>query len=157
MQLTAGGLFIIEALFSILTAAVYVNHDSMLRVMQTVGLDLPQGTDAETAATAAVVSAWIAVIVIAAIEVVAAMGSYLGWRWMFWGALVLLGVGAIGSITNFFSLGLHPMSLVPDWALAVDRVLSVAAFALFVWMLISVIRLGPWAMKKGRVRAALEK
>ena len=141
MRLAAAGLFVVEAVFSILTTAAYVNHDSMLRVMQTVGLDLLPGTDVETAATAAVVSTWITVIVIAAIEVVAALGSYLGWRWMFWAALVLLGVGAIASI-------FPNNSPIPEWALAVERVLSIAAFALFAWMLIGVIRFGPWAMKK---------
>lgn len=141
MQLAAVGLFVAEVVFSILTTAAYVNHDSMLRVMQTVGLDLPQGTDVDTAATAAVVSTWITVIVIAAIEVVAALGSYLGWRWMFWAALVLLGVGAIAAI-------FPNNSPIPEWALAVDKMLSIVAFALFVWMLIGVIRFGPWAMKK---------
>jgi hypothetical protein len=142
MQLTVAGLFVVEAVFSILTTASYVNHDSMLRWVQTVGLDLPQGTNVDTAATAAVVSTWIMVSVIAAIGVVAALGSYLAWRWMFWAALVLLGFGAIGE-TAFPRAGPFP-----EWALVVDRVLSIAAFALFVWMLIGVIRFGPWAMKK---------
>lgn len=156
MQLAAAGLFVVEAVFSILTSAVYVNHDSMLRVIQadkaliaaSEGTAIPRGTDVETAVTAAIVFTWVVVIVIAAIEVVTAVGSYLGWRWIFWAALALLGVGAIGAITNANTLANPDTSPIPRWALGVDEVLSIAAFALFVWMLISVIRLGPWAMKK---------
>jgi hypothetical protein len=139
MQLAAAGLFVVGAVFSIVTTAAYVNHDSMLRVLQTAGFDLPQGTDVDTAATAAVVSTWIAVIVIAAIEVIAALGSYLGWWWMFWAALVLLGVGAIVAIA------FPDTAPIPRWAPAIE---SIAAFALFIWMLIGLIRFGPWAMKK---------
>ncbi len=139
MQLAAAGLFVVGAVFSILTTAAYVNHDSMLHVLQTAGLDLPQGTDVDTAATAAVVSSWIVVIVIAAIEVIAALGSYLGWRWMFWAVLVLLGVSAIVAIA------FPNTSPIPGWVPAIE---SIAAFALFIWMLIGLIRFGPWAMKK---------
>jgi len=139
MQLAAAALFVVEAVFTILTTAVYVNHDSMLRVLFKLRLDLPQGTNVDTAATAAVVSTWIVVIVIAAIEVIAALGSYLGWRWMFWAALVLLGVGAIVPIA------FPDTAPIPRWVSAIE---SIAAFALFIWMLIGLIRFGPWAMKK---------
>ncbi len=148
MQLAAAGLLVVEAVFSILTSAVYVNHDSMLRAIQTRGLDNPPGADVDTLVTAAIVSTWIVVIVIAGIEVVAALGSYMGWRWIFWAALVLLGVGAIGAITNLGILANPGTSPIPGWALAVDQVLSIAAFALFIWMLIGLIRYGPWAMKR---------
>ncbi len=140
MRLAAAGLFLGGAAFSILTTAAYVNHDSMLRVLQTAGRDLPpQGTDIDTAATAEVLSTWIMVVVIAAIQVVAALGSYLGWRWMFWAALLMLGVGAIVAIA------FPDTAPIPRWVPAID---SIAAFALFIWMLIGLIRFGPWAMRK---------
>jgi hypothetical protein len=148
MQLAAAGLFVVEAGFAILTSALYINHDSMLRAIQARGLDNPPGADVETLVTAAIVYTWIVVIVIAAVEVVAALGSYMGWRWMFWAALVLLGVGAIGGIINLGTLANPSNSPIPGWAMAVDKVLSIASFGLFAWMLIGVIRLGPWAMKK---------
>lgn len=148
MQLAAAGLFVVNAVFSILTSALYVNHDSMLHAIQTRGLDNPAGADLDTLVTGAIVYVWIVVIVIAAIEVVAALGSYMGWRWIFWAALALLGVGAIGAITTFGTLAIPDKSTLPEWALAVGQVLSIAAFALFVWMLIGVFRFGPWAMKK---------
>src|SRR6267378_7388608 len=44
MQLATAGFFAVQALLSILTSAVYINHDNMLRVMQAQG-SLPQGTD----------------------------------------------------------------------------------------------------------------
>jgi hypothetical protein len=155
MQFAAAGLFVVEAIFSIVTAAVYVNHDNMLRVMQTVGLDLPPGTNVDTAATAAVVSTWVSVVAIAALEIFAALGSYRSWRWMFWVSLVLLGIGAIGTITGLGSLGIRNASPFPDWALAVDKVLSAAAIALFAWMVVGAIRFGPWATNRRRPRMPL--
>ncbi len=148
MQLAVAGFFILEALFSILTSALFINHDSMLRVMQAQGTSIPQGTDINTVVNISIGFAWAVVVVIAVLEGVAALGSYLGWRWMFWVALILNGFGAIGAITNIGTLRNPASSPVPTWGVAVGEVLSLASVALFVWMLVAVIRYGPWAMKK---------
>jgi hypothetical protein len=148
MQLAAAGFLVFETLFSILTSALFINHDSMLKVMQAQGTSIPAGTDINTIISVSIVFAWVVVAVIGAIQLVAALGSYLGWRWMFWVVLVLLAVGAIGAVTNLNTFA-HPQSSpVPTWGVAVSEVLSVASLALFVWLLIGAIRYGPWAMKK---------
>jgi hypothetical protein len=147
MQLATAGFFAVQALLSILTSAVYINHDNMLRVMQAQG-SLPQGTDPETVLSVAIFFAWAVVVVLAILGLVAALGSYLGWRWMFWAVLVLLGLGAIGAITNLSYFVKPQSSPMPTWAVAVDELFSLASAALFVWLLIGVIRFGPWAMKK---------
>jgi hypothetical protein len=86
--------------------------------------------------------------VLGVIDLVAALGSYLGWRWMFWVALVLLAFGAIGAVTNLNTFA-HPQSSpVPTWGVAIGELLSIASLALFIWLLIGAIRFGPWAMKK---------
>jgi hypothetical protein len=116
--------------------------------MQAQGTSIPQGTDLNTVVNISIFFAWAVVVVISALYIVAALGSYLGWRWMFWAALVLSGFGAIGAITNIGNFSHPSTSTMPTWALAVGEIFSIAALALFVWMLIGVIRYGPWAMKR---------
>jgi hypothetical protein len=148
MQLAVAGFFVLETAFSILTSALFINHDSMLKVMQAQGTSIPEGTDVNTVVTISIVFAWIVTLIIAAIELVAALGSYLRWRWMFWVALVLMAIAAIGAVTNLNTFAHPQTSPVPSWGIAVSEVLSIVSLGLFVWMLIGAIRFGPWAMKK---------
>jgi hypothetical protein len=148
MQLAVAGFFVLETAFSILTSALFINHDSMLRVMQSRGTSLPAGTDSETIINVSIVFAWVVVAVIGVIELVTALGSYLRWRWMFWVALVLLAIGAIGAVTNLSTFANPQSSPVPVWGVAISELLSIASLALFIWLLIGAIRYGPWAMKK---------
>jgi hypothetical protein len=91
---------------------------------------------------------WATVVVVSILGLVAALGSYLGWRWMFWVVLVLCGLNGIGAITNLSYFVKPEASPMPTWAIAVDEVFAIAGVALFVWLLIGVIRFGPWAMKR---------
>jgi len=147
LQLATAGFFALQAVLSILTSALFINHDTMLRVMKTQG-NIPPGTDPESLVPFAIFIGWATVIFIVVLGLVAALGSYLRWRWMFWVALVLLGFGAIGAITNLSYFVKPDASPMPTWAVAIDEVVSIASAALFVWLLIAVIRYGPWAMKK---------
>ncbi|TMD78292.1 MAG: hypothetical protein E6I82_01235 [Chloroflexi bacterium] len=147
MQLASAGFFAAQVLLSIFTAALYINHDSMLKVIQAQG-NLPQGTDPETVVSFAIFIGWATVVVVSILGLVAALGSYLGWRWMFWVVLVLCGLNGIGAITNLSYFVKPEASPMPTWAIAVDEVFAIAGVALFVWLLIGVIRFGPWAMKK---------
>jgi hypothetical protein len=148
MQLAVAGFFVIETLFSILTSALFINHDSMLRVLQSQGTSIPAGTDINTIINISIVFAWVAVALIGVIELVAALGSYLGWRWMFWVVLVVLALGAIGAFTNIGTFARPQSSPVPTWGVAISEVLSVVSLGLFIWLLIGAIKFGPWAMKK---------
>ncbi|MDQ2943047.1 MAG: hypothetical protein M3R21_05175 [Candidatus Dormibacteraeota bacterium] len=84
----------------------------------------------------------------AILELVAAVGSYLGRRWIFWAALVSFGLGGLGAFLNLTSLFRPDTSAVPLGAGPVSEVLAILALAKFVWMLIGVIKFGAWAMKK---------
>lgn len=148
MQLSVAGFFVVETLFSILTSALFINHDSMLRVLQAQGTSIPAGTDINTIINVSIVFAWVAVGVIGVIELAAALGSYLGWRWMFWVVLVVLALGAIGAVTNIGTFARPQSSPVPTWGVAISEVLSVVSLGLFIWLLIGAIKFGPWAMKK---------
>ena len=148
MQLGVVAFFVIEVLFSIITSALFINHDSMLKVLQAQGTSIPQGTDVNTVVSISIVFAWVVTVVIAAIELVAALGSYLRWRWMFWVVLVLLGIGSIGAVTNINTFAHPQTSPVPTWGVAISELLAIGSLGLFLWMLIAAIRYGPWAMKK---------
>ena len=148
MQLGAAALFAAEAIYSTVTSLVFINHDSMLRALQAQGTRFPSGTDADTVVNIAIGFAIGAVIFFAVLELVAAIGSYLGWRWMFWAALVLFGLGGLGAFGNLGTLARPSTSPIPIGAVAVSELLSVASLGLFVWLLVGLVKFGPWAMKK---------
>jgi hypothetical protein len=148
MQLAAAGLFVAEAVYSVIVSLIYVNPTTMRQVMEAQGTSIPQGTDAETVINISVAFALAFVIGIAVCELVAAVGSYLGWRWMFWVALVLFALGGIGALTNIGAFTRPETSPIPLWGVVISEVFAIASLALFVWMLIAVIKFGPWAMKK---------
>jgi hypothetical protein len=148
LQLAAAALFAAEAVYSVVISLIYVNPTTMRRVMEAQGTRIPQGTDVETLVNISVAFALGVVVVIAILELVAAAGSYLGWRWMFWVALVLFGLGSIGALTNISSLIRPETSPIPVWGVAISEVFSIASLGLFVWLLVAVIKFGPWALKK---------
>jgi hypothetical protein len=95
---------------------------------------------------------WIAAIIGVAISVVIIIGSLNRWTWMFYVVLVFLGLSAISLPFNIIgalagSTSLNPYSL-PVWVTWLSVVLAIPSTALFVWMLVAVIRRGPWAMTR---------
>jgi hypothetical protein len=147
MQLISAALFVLSAVGSLITTFIYVNHDSMLNAIKAQGT-LPSGTDVDSAVNVAIGITYGFVIFLAVLWLVAAVGSYLGWRWMFWAALVLYGLSAISAFTNLSTLSNPSRSPIPAPGLIVSEVFSLIGLGLFVWMLIAAIKYGPWAMKK---------
>jgi uncharacterized membrane protein len=148
MQLAAAGLFVVEAVYSVATTLIFVNHDNMLKAVQAQGTQIPAGTSVDTIINIAIASTIGVVVFFAVCELVGAAGSYLGWRWMFWVALVLFGLGGLGTFTDLPTIFRPDTSPIPLPAVLVSELLAIASLALFVWMLIGVVRFGPWAMKK---------
>lgn len=148
MQRAVAGYFVVQAFFSLVTSAVYINHDTMLRALKAQGTQIPQGTDIETVLSISIFFAIAVVIVIAALELVAALGSYLRWRWMFWVALVLFGLDAISALSNIQYFSTPDASPIPTWGIVVSEFFALIGVGLFVWLLIAAIKFGPWAMKK---------
>jgi multisubunit Na+/H+ antiporter MnhB subunit len=68
------------------------------------------------------------------------------WTWLFYADLVILGLSGIGVLTNLY--GLARGSAGPPALLVPNLVLSAAALALFVWMLMTRLRGGVWASRK---------
>lgn len=150
MQLAAAGLFAVEAVYSVVTTLLFVNHDNMLKAIKAQGTQIQSTptTSVDTIVNIAIAGTIAVVVIFAILELVAAAGSYLGWRWMFWAALVLFGLGGLGAFTDLPTLFRPDTSPIPLPAIAVSELLAIASLALFVWMLIGVIKFGPWAMKK---------
>src|SRR4029077_4216252 len=109
---------------------------------------IPAGTDIDTIANITVGFTYGVAIFFSLLYVVAAIGSYLGWRWVFWAALVINGLGSIGAFINLGSLLNPDRSPVPIGGLIVSEVFAVLSLALFVWILVAVIKFGPWARKR---------
>ena len=120
----------------------------MVNAINAQGTQIPAGSDIDTVVNVAIGFTYGVVIFISLLSVVAAIGSYLGWRWMFWVALVLFGLSGIGTFTNLGSLFKPSTSPLPVVALGLNELFSVASLALCIWMIIAAVRYGPWAMKK---------
>ena len=148
MQLAAAGLLALEAVTGVVLTAAFVNHDSVMRSIQAAGTQVPPGSSIDTLVNVAIGIAWGVVVVIGLLELFAALGSYLGWRWMFWGGLVLFALSGLGAVTNLGSIANSSSSSVPLGGLIVDEILALAGLAMFIWMLVAVIKYGPWAMKR---------
>jgi len=148
MQLASAGLLALSALSAIVLTIAFLNHDSVLRALQANGTQVPPGTDINTLVNVTIGITWAAVAAFGLLQLVAAVGSYLGWRWMFWGALVLLALSGLSAITNLAALANAGRSTAPFGALLWNEVVALASLAMFIWMLIGAIKFGPWAMKR---------
>jgi hypothetical protein len=148
MQLASAALFAFEAVYSVVTSLLFINRDTMLKAIQAQGTQIPSGTSVDTIINIAIGTTIAFVVFFAILELVAAAGSYLGWRWIFWAALILFGLGGLGAFTNIVTVFKPETSPIPLPAVLVSELTSIASLAIFVWMLIGLIRFGPWAMKK---------
>jgi len=89
-----------------------------------------------------------------AISVVAILGTLKRWVWAFYAILVLLGLGMLGTLYNVASLAISAVMAhygvigLPLWLYAVGIVAGLINTALFVWMLVALIKRGPWAMTR---------
>ena len=148
MQLAAAGLFAVSAISGLVSTFAFVNHDSVLRAVHAQGTQIPTGTDIDTIVNATVAFTYGVAIFFAVLDLVAAAGSYLAWRWMFWAVFVLCGLSTIGALINLRSFANADQSPVPVGGLVVSELIGILGAALFVWLLVGLVKYGPWAMKR---------
>src|SRR5260370_26409676 len=148
MQLAAAGVLAVSALVGVITTLVFYNHDAVVRALHTQGTPIPGGATADTLVNITIGFAIAFAIGVGIIELVGAVGSYLGWRWVFWPVLVICGLTAIGALLGLFSFARASSSPVGTGGLAISELLDLAGAAVFVWMLVGLIKYGPWAMKR---------
>jgi hypothetical protein len=95
---------------------------------------------------------WFVAVFAVAICAVIVIGAIMRWTWMFYVVLVLLGLGTLGLPFNLASAATGSSALnlyhFPTWFTWISVAVGIPTAALFVWMLIGVIRFGPWAMSR---------
>ena len=110
----------------------------------------PEFINAVTSAMSGVL--WVSAIIGAVICGVAVIGAWKRWTWIFWVILILMGLGAVSLPFNLASalVGTRYSSSfgMPSWSVWLSVVYGIPGAALFAWMLIALIRYGPWATVK---------
>jgi hypothetical protein len=97
---------------------------------------------------------WSEAIFFVAIAVVAIVGAWKRWTWSYYAVLVVLGIGLIGLVFNLIDVVLGGSITAaqtirpPAWSEAVAYARGPIDAALFVWMLVALIRRGPWGMRR---------
>jgi hypothetical protein len=102
---------------------------------------------------------WVSVIIGVAICSVLVIGALMRWTWSFWVVLVLLGLGTLALPFNLISAlagSAYTANLygLPAWTIWLSIAIGIPTAALFVWMLVALIRYGPWATTKTTASAA---
>jgi hypothetical protein len=99
-------------------------------------------------------SLWLAAVLAIAISVIAIIGAWKLWAWVYYAVLVLLGIGLISLPYNIIDLttgraisGMQGMRL-PEWTYVVSLATGVVSAALFAFMLAALIKRGPWGMRR---------
>jgi hypothetical protein len=86
-----------------------------------------------------------------AIAVLAIIGALRRWTWVFYAALVLLGLQSVSfpfTVISAFSPSAFSTLKLPVAVTATSVAFGFPAIALFAWMLVAAIRRGPWAMTR---------
>jgi hypothetical protein len=97
---------------------------------------------------------WVAAVFGVVIAAVVVIGALSRWTWMFYVVLVFLGLGAISlplDVVN--AIGGSAISsasgfTMPAWTYSLGLAAAIPSTALFVWMLVALVKRGPWAMRK---------
>jgi len=148
MQLATAAIFVVSALLNTAMTFIFVNRDSVLRATIAQNQEYPAGTDIEAVVSTVILFTYAATVLFGLLYLFIAFGSYRGWRWMFWVALIAFGLGGLGAFTNFANLARPAQSSFPVVALVIDEIGGIVSLAMFIWMLIALVRRGPWAMRK---------
>jgi len=103
----------------------------------------------------ALVAAAVIGVVICAVIVI---GALMRWTWIFWAVLVFLGLGALGlpvNLNSALSGSTYAGNLygIPSWTSWLSVGIGIPGAALFVWMLVALVRYGPWATTKTTAEA----
>ena len=148
MQLATAAIFVISAVVNTAMTFIFVNHDTSLKAILAQNQQYPAGTDIEDVVNTVLLITYVAAVFFGLLYLFIAAGSYLRWRWMFWVALIAFGLGGLGTFTNLGALAKPSQSPFPIAALIIDEIGGIVSLGMFIWMLIALIRRGPWAMRK---------
>ena len=98
-------------------------------------------------------SLWAGAVIGFGLSVVAIIAAIKRWVWAYYLILALLGFTLVSSVFNVINLAVggaltatQPQP--PQFTLVIEYVFTPIDIVLFVWMLVAVIRRGPWAMRR---------
>jgi hypothetical protein len=159
LQYAVAGWYALSALYA-LTTPFWMNGPMTEAIRQSIdrqqqrqatATPLPPGFT-ETMNSLMAVGLWVSAVIGVAICVVVFIGAFKRWTWTYYVVLVLLGFSAISLPLNIINIFVGPSMAaaqgfsLPSWTYWISVALSIPAAALFVWMLIALIKRGPWAM-----------
>jgi hypothetical protein len=152
LQLVAAAYLVVGLVYSVVTTALFLTAANMERVLRASNASLG-GDQVSQAVNFSILAAWAVVIVLSVVSLLLAVGSFLGWRWVFWVALVWLALNSVGVLSNLNALANSGTQVEPAGVVAGSLLLSLVALGLFIWFVVALVRFGPWAMKKPGVPA----
>lgn len=96
---------------------------------------------------------WVAAVIGLAIAILVIVGALQRWTWMYYAVLVLLGLGVLSGPANLVNLATGSYSSAygyspPSWLFVLGALSWIPSTALFVFMLVGLIKYGPWGMRK---------
>ena len=97
---------------------------------------------------------WVSALFGLVIAILVVVGALQRWTWMYYVVLVLLGFGAISLPVDVVdALGGSAVSAasgfsLPAWTYWLGLASAIPSTALFIWMLVALVKRGPWAMRK---------
>ena len=121
---------------------------------QSTGFATPPPGFADTMTSMLNITLWVAALFGLAIYAVAIAGAIWRWNWVYYAVLVLLGLGLVSLPVNVAnaatggSINAAEGFSLPAQMLWLSIAFGLAGGALFVWMLIALVRRGPWAMRR---------
>jgi hypothetical protein len=152
LQLVTAAYLVVGLVYSVVTTALFLTAANMERVLRASNASLG-GDQVSQAVNFSILAAWAVVIVLSVVSLLLAVGSFLGWRWVFWVALVWLALNSVGVLSNLNALANSGTQVEPAGVVAGSLLLSLVALGLFIWFVVALVRFGPWAMKKPGVPA----
>jgi hypothetical protein len=161
LQLTVAGLYALQGVYS-LTIPFWMSglmtqvfNQSIQRQQQLNPNAVPPPADFMNAMTSFMsVALWVAAVFGLAIAVVAVIGALNRWTWIFYVILVFLGFSAISIPVDLIdALGGPTVSSasgfgLPSWTYWLGLAAAIPSTALFIWMLVALVKRGPWAMRR---------
>jgi len=141
LQLATAGVLAAQAIYTVASTLLTVNHDSVLGGLHDAGSQVPAGMTEDQFVNLGLISIYVIVAVIGVGELCGAAAAFFGWRWAFWVLLVVEGLFSLGAV---FGL----VGLIRSVDAALGEAISLLNVAIFVWMIVAVARFGPWAMKR---------
>ena len=161
LQYTLGAWFALAALFG-LTVPLWmggvmtqVMNESIQRQQQLNPEATPLPPDFTNTMTTMISGVmWVAAIFTFVIYAAGLVGVIKRWTWIFYAILVLFGLGLIGlpinilnAVTGQMFTGGQGLNL-PSWFLYTGILIGLVQAGIFVWMLVALVRFGPWAMRR---------